>query len=135
LKWYDGRGENEITLKRIFEVEVFFSSQNIDSVRIIPTSSTSAPRKPGSRREHPGAQKKAMEAPTDLYELTISSLGPIGHVNLLMDVKVISLYLSDCITVYKRPPTLEVGSTRSFPPLTTRTSQALYSPHCNHCSS
>jgi hypothetical protein len=30
LKWYDGGGENEITSKRIFEVEVFFSSQNID---------------------------------------------------------------------------------------------------------
>jgi hypothetical protein len=45
---------------------------------------------PGSQREHPRAQKKAMEAPTDLYELTISSLGPTGHVNLLMNVKVIS---------------------------------------------
>jgi hypothetical protein len=30
LKWYDGGGENEITSKRIFEVEVFFSSQNIE---------------------------------------------------------------------------------------------------------
>jgi hypothetical protein len=30
LKWYDGEGENGITSKRIFEVEVFFSSQNID---------------------------------------------------------------------------------------------------------
>jgi hypothetical protein len=30
LKWYDGGGENRITSKRIFEVEVFFSSQNID---------------------------------------------------------------------------------------------------------
>jgi hypothetical protein len=30
LKWYDGGGENGITSKRIFEVEVFFSSQNID---------------------------------------------------------------------------------------------------------
>jgi hypothetical protein len=30
LKWYDGGWENGITLKRIFEVEVFFSSQNID---------------------------------------------------------------------------------------------------------
>jgi hypothetical protein len=29
LKWYDGGGENGITSKRIFEVEVFFSSQNI----------------------------------------------------------------------------------------------------------
>jgi hypothetical protein len=30
LKWYDGGGENGITSKKIFEVEVFFSSQNID---------------------------------------------------------------------------------------------------------
>jgi hypothetical protein len=30
LKWYDGGGENGITSKRIFEVEVFVSSQNID---------------------------------------------------------------------------------------------------------
>jgi hypothetical protein len=29
LKWYDGGGENGITSIRIFEVEVFFSSQNI----------------------------------------------------------------------------------------------------------
>jgi hypothetical protein len=44
---------------------------------------------PGSQREHPGAEKKAMEAPTDLYESSISSLGPTGHVNVLMDMKVI----------------------------------------------
>jgi hypothetical protein len=31
-----------------------------------------------------------MEAPIDLYELTISSLGPTGNVNLLLDVKEIS---------------------------------------------
>jgi hypothetical protein len=31
LKWYDGGGENEITSKRIFEVEVSFSSQNVNS--------------------------------------------------------------------------------------------------------
>jgi hypothetical protein len=30
LKWYDGGGLNGITSKRVFEVEVFFSSQNID---------------------------------------------------------------------------------------------------------
>jgi hypothetical protein len=30
LKWYDGGGENEIISKMIFEVEVLFSSQNID---------------------------------------------------------------------------------------------------------
>jgi hypothetical protein len=27
---YDGGGENGITLKRIFEIEVFFSTKNID---------------------------------------------------------------------------------------------------------
>jgi hypothetical protein len=31
-----------------------------------------------------------MEAPTDLYVLTISSMGLTGLVNLLLDVKVIS---------------------------------------------
>jgi hypothetical protein len=30
LKWYDGGGENGIISKRILEVEVFFSSRNID---------------------------------------------------------------------------------------------------------
>jgi hypothetical protein len=30
LKWYDGVGENRITSKRVFEVQVFFSSQSID---------------------------------------------------------------------------------------------------------
>jgi hypothetical protein len=30
LKCYDGGGENRITSKRVFKVEVFFSSQNID---------------------------------------------------------------------------------------------------------
>jgi hypothetical protein len=30
LKWYDGGGQNGFTSKRVFEVEVFFSSQNID---------------------------------------------------------------------------------------------------------
>jgi hypothetical protein len=29
-KWYDGGGENGIIQKRIFEVKVFFSSQNIE---------------------------------------------------------------------------------------------------------
>jgi hypothetical protein len=30
FKWYDGGGENGITWKIVFEVEVFFFSQNID---------------------------------------------------------------------------------------------------------
>jgi hypothetical protein len=33
----------------------------------------------------------ALVAPTDLYEPTISSLGHTGHVNLLLEVKIISL--------------------------------------------
>jgi hypothetical protein len=32
-----------------------------------------------------------MEAPTNLDELIFSSMGPTGHVNLLLDVKVINL--------------------------------------------
>jgi hypothetical protein len=43
---------------------------------------------PESQKEHPEDKKKAMEAPTNLYEMTFSSLGPTSHVNLLLDVKV-----------------------------------------------
>jgi hypothetical protein len=32
-----------------------------------------------------------MDAPADLYKLTFSSMGLTGHVNLFLDVKVISL--------------------------------------------
>jgi hypothetical protein len=42
-------------------------------------------------KEHLGGKKKALEAPTNLYELTFSSLAPTSNVNLLLDVKVISL--------------------------------------------
>jgi hypothetical protein len=48
------------------------------------------PRTSESQKEHPGGKKKAMEAPSDLYEPTFSSLGSTGHVNLLLNVKVIS---------------------------------------------
>jgi hypothetical protein len=47
---------------------------------------------------------------------TISCLGPTGHVNLLLNVKVISLYLSYRLPIYKSPPALQVRGTRSFPP-------------------
>jgi hypothetical protein len=47
-------------------------------------------RTPEMQEEDSRTNGKAMEAPTDLYEPTISSLGPIGHVNLLLDVKVIN---------------------------------------------
>jgi hypothetical protein len=49
-----------------------------------------APITPGCEKEHPGGKKKSMEAIIDLYEPTFSSMGPTGHVNLLLDVKVIS---------------------------------------------
>jgi hypothetical protein len=42
-------------------------------------------------KEHPRGKKKALKAPTDLYEPTFSNLGPTGHVNLLLDTQVISL--------------------------------------------
>jgi hypothetical protein len=35
-------------------------------------------------------KKKVLEAPTNLYKPTFSSLDPTGHVNLPLDVKVIS---------------------------------------------
>jgi hypothetical protein len=46
---------------------------------------------PGSRKEHPGGKKKAMEVRKDLYMLTFSNRGPTGYVNLLLNIKVISL--------------------------------------------
>jgi hypothetical protein len=60
-------------------------------------SCTSMPSTPGSQKEHPGGKKKTLEPmgmpwkpPTNLHELTISSLDPTGDVNLLLNVKVIS---------------------------------------------
>jgi hypothetical protein len=47
-------------------------------------------RTPRREEEESRTDENAIEAPTDLYKLTISSLGPTGHVNLLLDVKVIS---------------------------------------------
>jgi hypothetical protein len=41
-------------------------------------------------KEHLGGRKKALEAVNDLYKPTFSSLDLTGHVNLLLDVKVIS---------------------------------------------
>jgi hypothetical protein len=43
-----------------------------------------------SLKEHPGGRNKALEVVNDLYKPTFSSLDPTGHVNLLLDVKVIS---------------------------------------------
>jgi hypothetical protein len=42
------------------------------------------------KEEDSGTNRNTMEAPTNLYEQTISILGPTGHVNLLLDVQVIS---------------------------------------------
>jgi hypothetical protein len=46
---------------------------------------------PPRHQEHYGTDENTMEAPTGLYEPTISSLSPTGHVNLFLDVKIISL--------------------------------------------
>jgi hypothetical protein len=65
-----------------------------------------------------------MEAPTDLYELTFSCLGPTGNVDPLLDVKVISSLLSShCNGLYPSDRGYEIIS-----PFTTRTSRALCSP-------
>jgi hypothetical protein len=47
-------------------------------------------RTSGRSEEDSGTDGNIMEVPTDLYEPTILSLGPTGHVNLLLDVKIIS---------------------------------------------
>jgi hypothetical protein len=60
-----------------------------------------------------------MEAPTDLYESTFSSIGLTVHVNFLLDVKELVCSYLTATTVYKMPPTLQVGAryeTRSFSP-------------------
>jgi hypothetical protein len=71
--------------------------QEATSPRIIPdvihVSSKNAreqKKTPKRQEENSGTDENTMEAPIDLYEPTISSLGPTGHVNLLLDVKVIS---------------------------------------------
>jgi hypothetical protein len=48
------------------------------------------PKRTPGRQEDFGIDGDVMEVPIDLYKSTISSLGPTGHVNLLLDVKVIS---------------------------------------------
>jgi hypothetical protein len=47
-------------------------------------------RHPPWWQEHPRTDENAMKVVTDIDELTFSSLGPTGHLNLLLDVKVIS---------------------------------------------
>jgi hypothetical protein len=48
------------------------------------------PKRIPRRQEDSGTDENAMEAPTDHSEPTISHLGPTSHVNLLLNVKVIS---------------------------------------------
>jgi hypothetical protein len=85
---------------------------------------------PKSQKEHPGGKKKAMETPTNLYEPTISSLGPTGHVNLLLDVKIISSSFSDRCDGLQKAPYPSGRGYEIISPFTTRTSRALCSPHC-----
>jgi hypothetical protein len=68
----------EVTSQRIIPDIAHLSAKNAQEPKRIS----------GRQEEDPGTDANAMEAPTNLYELTISSLGPTGHVNLLLDVKV-----------------------------------------------
>jgi hypothetical protein len=66
------------------------------NIQVRPTSQSNVSRNllehhPSWWQEHPGTNENAMEALTDLNESTFSSLGPTGHVNLLLDVKIISM--------------------------------------------
>jgi hypothetical protein len=69
-----------------------------------------------------------MEVPTNLYESIISRLGPTGHVNLLLDVKVISSQVSDHLWVYKSPLPLRQGVRDHFPLHFTNFSSSLLTP-------
>jgi hypothetical protein len=60
------------------------------SPRVIPGAIHPSAENIGSQKEHPGGKKKAMEALTNLYEPTFLRQGPTGHVNLLLDVKVLN---------------------------------------------
>jgi hypothetical protein len=64
-----------------------------DQVKLVPhitDSKNLLEHHPPRWQEHPGTNENAMEALTNLYVLTFSSLGPTGHVNLLLNVKVAS---------------------------------------------
>jgi hypothetical protein len=47
---------------------------------------------------------------------TFSGLGHTSHVNILLDVKELVHSYPIAVTVHKRPPTLQAGGTKSFPP-------------------
>jgi hypothetical protein len=47
-------------------------------------------RTSGRQEDDSGTNGNTMEAPTDLYKPAISSMGHTDHVNLLLDVKVLS---------------------------------------------
>jgi hypothetical protein len=93
------------------------------------------PRTPGNQKGHLRGKKKAMESPSDLYEPTFSSLGPTNHVNLLLDVKVVSSYLSNLYDDLSKALYPSGWGYEIISPFITRTSQALCSPHYNLCSS
>jgi hypothetical protein len=60
------------------------------SPKIVPGVDHLSAKNAREPKRTPRGKKKALEAPTNLYEPTFSSLGPTGHVNLLLDIKVIS---------------------------------------------
>jgi hypothetical protein len=87
------------------------------------------------RQELPGIDENTVEAPNRPLPTDHLKSGPTGLVNPFDDVKVISSSLPDCLTVYKRPPTLQVEDTTitqehsplSLSELVERSAQ----PHCN----
>jgi hypothetical protein len=90
----------------------------------------------------PEGQKKTLELmrtpwkpPTNLYELTILSLGPTGHVNPFMDAKVNSSKISDGQYVYKRLANLQTSGTGTFPTSLSEILECSAHPYCNHYSS
>jgi hypothetical protein len=59
-------------------------------IRLIAKNAREPKGRPKRHEEGSRTNENSMEAPTDLYKPTISSLGPTGHVNFLLDLKVIS---------------------------------------------
>jgi hypothetical protein len=62
----------------------------LDTIHLSAKNAREPKRTPERQEEDFETNENTMETPTDLYEPTISCLGPIGHVNLLLDVKVTS---------------------------------------------
>jgi hypothetical protein len=71
-----------------------YSKNLSDQVKPMPHSTDSKnilKCRPPQRQEHSRAKKNSSEALSNIYEPTLLSLGPTGHVNLLLNVKIISL--------------------------------------------